>query len=91
MDAFIGAEEKSFNRWFDKFAISKCEAEGEKIWRKIIVSFLVDLDKRVGDWEKRGKNSKKRKIKFGKRKSFKGKRIDNYRKRKLVESKRERA
>ena len=77
MDAFIGAEEKSFNRWFDKFAISKCEAEGEKIWRKIIVSFLVDLDKRVGDWEKRGKNLKKR--------------IVNYWKRKLVESKRERA
>ena len=91
MDAFFGTKEKGFNWWFDKFAISKCKVEREKIWRKTIIPFSINSNKRIGDRKKRRKNFEKRKAKYGKRKIFKGKRINYLRKRKLFESKRTRA
>ena len=84
MDAFFGVKEKGFDWWFDKFAIGKCQVKGEKVWRKIIISFLINSNKRIGDWKKRRKNIEKRKIELGKRKNIKGKRANNLRKRKLA-------
>lgn len=91
MDAFSRVKEKSIYWWFDKFAISKCKAKGEKVWREIIISFLIDSNKRIGDRKKGRKNIKKRKIKHRERKSFKGKRANYLRKRILIKSKRARA
>lgn len=91
MDAISRIKEKSFYWWFDKFAISKCKVKGEKVWGEIIISFLIDSNKRIGDWKKGRKNIKKRKIKYRERKSVEGKRANNLRKRKLIKSKRTRA